>query len=115
MMMAAKLPKNLSDVMKDKDLTEKLEAFCKKEHTPENFNFYTMKSWKSENVYRLYFAKGAKSELNLAFKTVAAAHLLAEKKLWDDKGWDAIMKAAKDEVTSVIERDTFKRFLKTLG
>lgn len=114
-MIAAKPPKNLSDVMKDKDLTAKLEAFCKKEHSIENYNFYALKSWKSENVYRLYFAKGSKFELNLPAKVAAAANALAEKKLWDDKRWDDVMKAAKKEIGSLMEGDTFKRFVKSLG
>ena len=113
-MPSSKAPKSVADVLKDKELLKKFEAFCKKEHSTENLDFIQVKSWKSENLHRLYFKKGAKNELNLPGKLNKEIAELAEKKLWDDKRWDGIVKDARKEVTSLLQKDTFKRFVLSL-
>ena len=107
-----KPPTKLADVFKSKDLTEKFEEFCKKEHTLENFTFYLLKSWNAQNAFKIYFARGAKYELNLPNTLLDKARELGAKKAWDDKQWKDIMKDSKDEVFGLMEKDTFRRFLK---
>ena len=110
----SKVPSSLSDVLKDKNLLKQFEAFCKKEHSTENLSFILIKSWKSENLHRLYFKKGATNELNLPDKLIKEIAELADKKLWDDRRWDEIVKKAKVEITKLLQNDTFPRFVKTL-
>lgn len=113
-MPADKKPAKVEDVLKDKKLLKQFEAFCKKEHSTENLSFLQVKSWKSENLHRIYFKKGAKYELNLPGKLNKEIAELAEKELWDDKRWPKIVKSARNEVTSLLQKDTFKRFVLTL-
>ena len=110
----AKPPTKLAEVFKDKDLTKQFEDYCKKEYVTENLDFYMIRSWSAQNVYKIYFAKGAKSELNLSDDILGKAREMGTKKDWDNKEWKGLMKDAKEKVYDLMEKDTFRRFLKTL-
>ncbi|MGI4977010.1 MAG: hypothetical protein ACRYG6_08720 [Janthinobacterium lividum] len=93
------LPKNLAEVLKNKDFLSKFETFSKKEYSMENFNFLTIKSWNSQNLYKLYLAKSAKYELNLPAPLLDKARELGEKKAWDDREWKKIYEEAQKIIT----------------
>lgn len=115
-MPATKTPKNLKDIIKDKKLLKEFSAFCKKEHCDEALTFVQIKTWKSENLYRMYFKDGAKKELNLPGKVKKEIEELAEKELWSDKRWKKLVKAATVNATKLLEKSggQVSRFIRNL-
>lgn len=106
--------KKIDDIFKDAALSKKFEEYCKKMHGEENYSFYALKSWRSENVYKLYFAEGAKLELNLPAPQLKLARELGTKKFWDDSRWDKVMADAKKEIGRVLQDNYFAKFMQTV-
>lgn len=102
------------NAMKDTALTNSLRLFAKTEFSVENIRFLTDKG-KPEDIYNKYISPKAAQQINLPSTIQGPADKLGSAGNFADKAWPGIIKAAKDVVSAMLQKDTIPRYLKSQG
>ena len=107
-----KYPDNVLDIIKDKKFVSVLFNFAKKEYSEENILFL-MSPFEPKTLYVNFLKDPSRHTINIPSPIRDAADILGSQERWDDPGWNAIIRDARAEIETLVDRDTMSRFWKS--